>query len=118
MFAHSAPEQKRYTKVLFVSFNKKDPSKEFISRFEDHTLPVKKASDSEVSTSSEVHDKDSGEQGILFNVGEIKQVSDAEVLVAGSFYVANLFGGGCEYRVVLTEGKWVVKGCGGKRWIS
>ena len=119
MFEHSAPQQMPHTKVLFVSIDKKEPSKELLSRFANNSPPVKSESNSDrTKDMGLVVDKKSGESGILFSVGAIKRVNNSEAIVAGSYYVAWLFAGGCEYRVVFTEGKWVVKGCSGKCWMS
>ncbi|PWT93274.1 MAG: hypothetical protein C5B55_04795 [Blastocatellia bacterium] len=119
LFEHEAQQQKPYTKVLFISIEKKDPDDKFIARFKDHTPPVKKGSESELSSDiGGVRDKKTGEGGILYRVGGIKWINEHEVEVDGSYYVANLFAGGCSYRVVQDGSKWIVKGCGGKMWMS
>ena len=119
MFEHEAQQQKPYTKVLFISVQKKDPDDKFIARFKDHIPPVKRGSES-VTTGDMggVSDKKTGEGGMLYSLGEIKWINENEVDVDGSYYVASLFGGGCRYRVVRDGDKWIVKGCGEIRWIS
>jgi hypothetical protein len=119
MFGHEAQQQKPYTKVLFISVEKKDPDDKFIARFKGHIPPVKKGSDSVITGDmGGVMDKETGEGGMLYSVGEIKWINENEVDIDGSYYVANLFAGGCRYRVVPDGDKWIVKGCVGNRWES
>ena len=119
MFEHEAQQQKAYSKVLFISVEKKDPDDKFIARFKDHIPPVKKGSESVITGDiGGVSDKKTGEGGMLYSLGEIKWINENEVDVFGSYYVASLFGGGCRYRVVRDGDKWILKGCGGISWKS
>jgi hypothetical protein len=119
MFEHEAQQQKAYSKILFISVEKKDPDDKFIARFRDHIPAVKKGSESVTSGDmGGVIDKKTGGGGMLYSLGEIKWINKNEVDVDGSYYVASLFGGGCRYRVVRDGDKWIVKGCGEIRRIS
>lgn len=105
MFEHEAQQQKPYSKALYITIEKKDPDDKLIARFKDHSLPVKKGSESVITGDIRgVSDKKTGEGGVLYNLGEIKWLNENEVDVNGSYYVANLFAGGCRYRVVREWG--------------
>ena len=121
MFEHSAPQQLPYSKAFFIAVdNDKDPSDQFIKRFQNHKPEVRKMSQSTYSENGTaiVIDKKTGHIGIRYKVGNVKWINDKEARLEGSFYVAMLFAGGCEYRVVLEKGKWIVKGCEGPVWES
>ena len=119
MFEHEAQQQRPYTKALFISVEKKDPDDKFIARFKGHIPPVRKGSESIITGDvSGVIDKKTREGGMLYSVSEINWINENEVGIQGSYYVANLFAGGCRYRVVRHGDKWIVKGCVGTRWES
>lgn len=122
MFEHEASQQKPYTKSLFIGLGKVgeglDPNDEFMKRFEKDVPTVKKMSQSTTSSSGMAIDRQTGEAGIRYSIGQIKWINDNEAAVEAGYFVAGLFAGGCEYRVVREDKKWVVKGCGDKRWVS
>jgi hypothetical protein len=120
MFEHSATQQHPYTSTFFIAIDKdEDPSDEFMNRFEGHKPIVKKLSESTYkSDTGMIFDKETGRGGIRYSVGRIKRINEKEARLEGSYYVAMLFGGGCQYRVVLEGSKWVVKGCEGGHWES
>ena len=114
MFEHEARQQKAYTKILFISVEKKDPDDKFIARFKGQTPPVKKVSESVIKGDmGSVVDKKTGQQGIIYRAGKVRWINENEAEVDGSYRVANLFAGGCSYRVVRDEDKWMVKECKG-----
>lgn len=117
MFEHEAQQQKPYTKVLFISVQKKDPDDKFIARFKDHIPPVKKVSESVITGDmGGVVDRRTREVGMLYSLGEIKWINENEVDIDGSYHVAKLFAGSCRYRLVRDRDKWIVKGCGETTW--
>ena len=122
MFDHEARQQKPYAKYYFIGIGKvgegDDPSQDFMKRFEENIPIVKRMSQSTVSSSGIVVDKETSDGGIRFSVSGIRWIKENQAEVEAGYYVAGLFAGGCEYGVVLEDGKWVVKGCAGKRWIS
>jgi hypothetical protein len=86
-----------------------DPSNEFMKRFVDLKVPVRKASASTFgSPSGRVVDKASGKLGVLFDVRSIKWISDTEVEVQGGFAAGMLYARGSIYTVKKEKGKWKV----------
>ena len=120
MFEHEATQQ--MAKSFFIGFGPvgegEDPGDEFLKRFKNHKPVVKKLSQSTFSKDGMVIDKETGAPGIRFSAREVTWVSDNEALVEAGYFVAGLFAGGCEYRVVLENEKWIVAGCAGKHWVS
>ena len=120
-FAHDATQQKPITKIYFISIeNNKDPDDRFLKRFAGSTPIVKQVSQAGYSKNGidSIIDKTSGEAGIIFSVGIVNWINENEVEVKGSYYVANLFAGGCNYRIVRTDNVWIVKGCLNQMWES
>jgi hypothetical protein len=120
MFEHSATQQHPYASTIFIALERdKDPSDEFMKRFEGNRPIVKKLSGSTyTSDTGMIVDKETGRGGIRYNVGTIKWINEKEARVEASYYVAMLFAGGCQYRIVQERRKWVVKGCEGGHWES
>ncbi len=120
-FDHDAPQQKPITKVHFISVeSKQDPDNKFLRRFAGNEPVVKQASQSRFSDNGvdSVIDKTTGEAGIIFSVGKVNWINENEAEIKASYYVANLFAGGCNYKVVRQDEKWIVKGCLGNIWES
>jgi hypothetical protein len=120
MFEHAATQQHPLTDVFFIAINKnEDPSDKFMKRFEGHKPVVKKLNQSTYkSDTGLIVDKETGRGGIRYSVREVKWINEKEARLEGSYYVAMLFAGDCEYRIVLEGSKWVVKGCEGGGWES
>lgn len=119
-FDQDATQQKPITKIYFIAIENKDPDEPFLKRFAGSTPIVKKASQSGYSKNGvdSVIDKTTGEAGVIFGVGKINWINENEVEVKASYHVANLFAGGCNYRVARQDTAWVVKGCVSHRWES
>ncbi|HLX95794.1 MAG TPA: hypothetical protein VKU37_08625 [Verrucomicrobiae bacterium] len=109
-FDHNASGQQKTAKVYFIGVGEKatDPSDDLIKRFADHKPPVRKASASHYVQGKGILDKKTGEQGLAFNVGNIKWISDTEVEVYGGYYEGNLSSSGNTYTVKKESGKWIV----------
>jgi hypothetical protein len=110
-FENSDPVKWERNWVYFLQLmpGRKSPSERFMKRFAGHVPPVKPLSDCViVKRNGTVIDKETGEQGIIFCIVEIKWVDEYKVEVDGSFYVANLCGEGHIYSVEWKDGAWVV----------
>jgi hypothetical protein len=120
MFEHRATQQQPYTNAFFIAIEKdKDPSDEFMNRFKRQKPVVKKLSQATYSKDTGmIVDKEAGGGGIRYTVGAVKWINEKEARLEGGYYVAMLFAGGCEYRIVLEGEKWVVTGCEGSHWES
>jgi hypothetical protein len=121
IFQHSATQQHPYAKAFYIAVEQdKDPSEQFLKRFVGHQPPVRKRSQSTYSKDGMgvVVDKDTGEGGIQYSVGALKWVSPEEARLEGSYHVGPLFAGGCEYKVILEQKRWMVQGCEGSVWES
>jgi hypothetical protein len=116
LFDHNASElQSRahaYCLGIRVGDKTIDPSNQFIRRFAHHTPAVRKASGcgwKEVKIVESRHEK----PALIFYVGPIKWVSDAEVDIDGGYDEANVSSAGCPYIVKQEKGAWsVIRGNG------
>ena len=118
-FEHNASALQKNAKVYFLRIdkNKSDPSDAFMKRFAEHNPPVRKVSACSSDPDKGVQDKKTGEKGLIFNVIEIRWISDAEVEAAGGYYEAGLSASGNIYTLKKENGKWKVTS-DKMRWIS
>jgi hypothetical protein len=102
-----------------LSINGKDPSDEFMKRFQGILLPVKKVSEVEMNSkeSMSVTDKETHKPAIVFSADQVHWLNDNSVEVDGGYHCGLLCAGGFVFKVHLTRGKWVVKR-GRMKWIS
>ena len=77
----------------FLSFQKEDPSAEFLARFEGHEPQVLPVSVARSNTQGSVGHSDGG-RGLIFSIGEIEWLSKAKVKVEWGYYEANLSASG------------------------
>lgn len=77
-----------------------------MERFADDKPTIKKESQAKLGDG--VKDRDTGERGLIFRVGNIKWVSDTEVEVEGGYYEAGLSSSGNTYFLKKQKDKWVV----------
>lgn len=94
--------------TIFLEIEGKDPSPEFMKRFEGHTPPVKPVSACEGRKGPGVKDKETGKEGIIFSADAIRWKSDSEVAVDGGHYRDGLAATGNVYTVTRKDGKWTV----------
>ena len=73
--------------VYFIVFGNllTDPRPSFISRFDDLAIPVKGFEGARLVDSSSLRDRGTGQDGVLFQVAKIKQISDSEVQLEAAF---------------------------------
>jgi hypothetical protein len=95
----------------FISVNGKNPSPALVQRFHDANPPVLPVSESEriKKPMRAVQNRRDYKQGVLFNLGQIKWISDTTVNVDGGFECGDM----CDeysgvYHVSKHENKWVV----------
>ncbi len=114
LFEHNASGLQQNAEVYFLSVvnteakRPEDPSDAFMKRFADHNPRVARRSESSSSIDVGVQDKKTGESGLIFNVGEIRWISETEVEVDGGYYEAGLSSSGNTYFLKKRDGKWVV----------
>ena len=116
-FEHNASGQQQTAQIYFIFvmtrddstgyWNNGDPSEALLNQFTDNVPPVKPFSKCTYSISG-VFDKESGERGLLFHVGEIKWNADDQVQVEGGYYEAGLSASGNTYYLKYMDGQWTV----------
>jgi hypothetical protein len=105
--------------VFFLSAGEggeeRDPSDEFMQRFVGHRLVVKKLS--ECMFANRVKDIETGADGVILYIDEIKWINRREVEVDARWYVGPLSARGELYHVAYEGRRWIVKSRTHK-WIS
>jgi len=110
LFQHNASGLQKSAKAYFLAVEKgADPADPFLKRFDGHTPPVKKASQSRRGArGSQVEDKETGALGLIFSITSITWLSDTEAEVQAGYSEANLSAGFGSYRVKKNDGKCIV----------
>jgi len=107
-FNHNVSGLQTNAKVYFLAVGEKggDPSDEFMKRFVGNKPPVRKRSQCTANAGRRVLDKQTGEQGLIFNVTSLRWISDTEVEAEGGYYEAGLSSSGNIYTLKKDNGKW------------
>ena len=107
------------SRVYFLSVNKKDPSDEFLKRFQDFPRTIKKASEGMQTKKFPgwVVDKRTKQPGIIFSADEIRWIKEDQVEVDGGYHCGGLCAAGDVFAVRLEHGIWKVVEARMK-WIS
>ena len=95
--------------VFHLSIYGKDPSEEFMERFADDVVPVKKKSAlGKFQATNEYIDKESGKFAVLLSIDKLRLMEENRAEVAGS---CGYSGGtrGYKYSLVKEEKGWIVK---------
>lgn len=115
-FHHNASSQRANARVFCVTVGGQDPDYDFLQRFAGGGVPVRKASDCNVSEQGVV-DKATGVQGLKLAAGKVEWITGGEVRVDGGYYEASLSASGNTYRLRKQAKGWtVVESL--ERWIS
>jgi len=93
--------------TLFIFVEKKDPSDEFIRRFEDVAAALKKGSEGKGTKLGPITPETLGQVGWI-SVGGISWTSDTSVEVHWKHYAHQRAAGGAPFVVVREQGRWVV----------
>jgi hypothetical protein len=108
------------SRIYFVSVNGKDPSVEFLRRFQGIPRTVKKMSDARQTKKPDggwVIDRKTKQPGIIFSANEIRWLKNNEVEVDGGYHCGGLCASGEVFTVILENGKWTVT-ADRTNWIS
>jgi hypothetical protein len=87
----------RNAQAYFISIPAGDPASEFLSRFKNHTPPIKPGSEFQMG------------KGLAFKIDKIKWSNKNGVKVSGGYYENPVAAYGIIYTVVRKNGKWVVE---------
>jgi hypothetical protein len=100
-----------YYHVFFIGIDKRDPSDDFMRRFEKYRVAVKKLSDSEFDekTGNAVVDKTTHEKGIQFYVGKMEWRGPNFVEVEGGYFCNGLCAAAVTFKVQRKNGIWTVE---------
>lgn len=97
----------------------RDPSSALLSRFSDHSPPVRPLSDLTLSESEErVIDPTTGKPGLIFRIYRRSLLSNSEAIVEGGYYEANLSASWITMRAECREGTWRVERIGPQKIAS
>jgi len=107
------------SRVYFLSLQGKDPTDEFLKRFQDIPRTIKKASEGKQTKRFPgwVVDKKTKQPGIVFSANEIRWTKDDEVEVEGGYHCGGLCAAGDVFTIAFSDGKWKVLSVRMK-WIS
>lgn len=105
------------SRIFFVSVNGKDPSDEFLKRFQNIPRAIKKQSRVKPGLNRWVTDKDTNRNGIVFRADGIRWINESEVEVEGGYHCGSLCAAGDVFSLRLESGRWNVVQVRGK-WIS
>ena len=113
LFDHNGCNCPGIVEVLFLSLGTsvgtdRDPTAEFMRRFEGDEPPVRKVSESVWDVAEGVSDRQTGETGIILRVGHVVWMSDTEIQVRGGYYSNGLSAATSLFQVVLQGGWWEV----------
>jgi len=96
-FENNASAVQQKAKAYFLEIFQKDPSPEFLARFNGHNPPVKKGAEFAIG------------EGLKFRVDSIERIDKNTVRVSGGYYEANLSSSGNIYTVVRKKGSWSIQ---------
>jgi len=103
---------KQSTSSIFLRIDGKDPSDEFMVRFLNSKLHVKKASGSYFKKDpfpGYLCDRTTGKEAIEYSVGSIRWIDDERVEVQGGMYCGGLCADAGTYRVTKKNDYWTVE---------
>jgi len=106
-------------RVFFVSIRGKDPSDDFIKRFDDVPRTVRKIS-SEDPAKGPPHtpvDRSTHQTGIIFSADSIRWLGTDHAKVESGYYCGGLCAAGIIFILQREKGKWVIKNSS-MNWIS
>lgn len=115
-FENNVSAQQEWAHAYYISFYRGDPSDEFIDRFSGQTPVVLKRSECKMNSEGVIN-RQTKEPGLIFYLGEIRWVSEAEVEVDGGYYENDRSASGNTYFLHKKDGKWKCYSHG-TRWIS
>jgi hypothetical protein len=97
-----------YYLAIIMGDKEVDPDDAFLKRFADRKPPLKKVSECTASKHEGVRDKETGEHGLIFRLGEPRWMSDTEVEIDGGYYEYGLAASGNTYYLKKENGRWEV----------
>ena len=96
--------------VFLLSVRRKDPTDEFMKRFVDESVSVKKRSVlAKSEKTNEFIDKESGKSAALLSFDKLKLLDDGSAQVEGSCGYADWAARGYKYSLVREKNRWIVK---------
>jgi hypothetical protein len=96
-----------------------DPSEDLLRRFSGHSPPVSPLSDLTMSDSAErVIDPDTGKPALIFRIYKRSMLSNAEAVVEGGYYEANLSASWITMKAECRDGTWHVEKIGPEKIAS
>jgi len=97
-------------KVFLLSVRGNDPSDEFMKRFTDDSLSVKRRSAlAKSEATSEFIDNESGKFAALLSIDKLRVLEEGKAEVEGSCGYADWAARGYKYSVVREKNRWMVK---------
>ncbi|RPI01217.1 MAG: hypothetical protein EHM64_16075 [Ignavibacteriae bacterium] len=116
-FQHNASGQQQTAKIYFLSvmilndstgyWIHGNPSLDILSHFNNNVPPVKSFSDCTLSVNG-VFDNKTGENGLLFQVGALRWITEEQVEVDGGYFEGGLSASGNTYYLERKNAQWIV----------
>jgi hypothetical protein len=97
---------------IFLKINGKDPSNEFMARFANSKLSVRKASGSYFKKDpfpGYLRDRKNENEAIEYSVGPVRWITATRVEVRGGMFCGGLCADAGTYQVTKTNGHWTVE---------
>jgi len=109
MFDKYMPELQADVEIYYLAVgSRSDPRSDLIVRFKDHVPPVKKVSASSRLGTGGVHDRSTGQKGVVFNIGSLKWIGEKEAIATGGLYQGGESAASSTFHVEWLDGEWVV----------
>ncbi|MDQ7823852.1 MAG: hypothetical protein RDV48_13720 [Candidatus Eremiobacteraeota bacterium] len=99
-------------KVFFLSLHGRDPRDSIMNRFQGNRPPVKKVSESstrDVKALYQIYDKETGENGVIFDIDSLRFTSASRAEVGGGYLKDGLAAAHGIFYMLKKRGRWVIE---------
>jgi len=109
MFDKYMPELQADVEIYYLAVgSRSDPRSDLVERFKGHVPPVRKVSASSRLGTGGVHDRSTGQKGVVFNIGSLKWIGEKEAIATGGLYQGGESVASSTFHVEWLDGEWVI----------